>query len=161
MDRVFYALHDTWTPVKAASLAFVINLVLGLILMWTPLNFGGLALANSLAALSEATLLMFLVRRRIPGLELGQIVGTLSRTVAASLLMGLTVAMLPRLLQDRLPLRDLDGAADRRGTGRTGRRHGLLRLLVSSTIGRVARSASARPSARLECGTRTLMGLAA
>ena len=48
MDRVFYALHDTWTPVKAASLAFVINLVLGLTLMQTPLNYGGLALANSL-----------------------------------------------------------------------------------------------------------------
>ena len=71
--------------------------------MWTPLNFGGLALANSVAALAEATLLMYLVRRRIPGLDLGQIFGTLSRTIAASLLMGLTVAMLPRMLQDRLP----------------------------------------------------------
>jgi putative peptidoglycan lipid II flippase len=103
VDRVFYAVHDTWTPVKAASMSFGINLVLGLTLMWTPLNFGGLALANSLAALSEATLLMVMVRRRIPGLEMGQIVGTLSRTVAASLLMGLTVAMLPHVLQDRLP----------------------------------------------------------
>jgi len=104
VDRVFYALHDTWTPVKAASMAFTINLVLGLTLMWTPLNYGGLALANSLAALTEATVLMILIRRRISGFELMPLVRALSRTVAASLLMGLTIAMLPRLLQDRLAL---------------------------------------------------------
>lgn len=104
VDRVYYALHDTWTPVKAASLAFALNLGLGLILMQTPLNYGGLALANSLAALAEASLLMFLVRTRIPGLELRPVLKSLSRTVAASLLMGVTVATLPRLLQERLAL---------------------------------------------------------
>jgi putative peptidoglycan lipid II flippase len=104
VDRVYYALHDTWTPVKAASMAFVINLVLGLTLMQTPLNFGGLALGSSLAALAEATLLMVVVRRRIPGLELTPVLKSLARTIAASLLMGITVATLPRLLQDRLAL---------------------------------------------------------
>jgi putative peptidoglycan lipid II flippase len=104
VDRVYYALHDTWTPVKAASLAFTINLVFGLALMSTPLNYGGLALANSLAALAEATLLMVMVRRRIPGLDLGPVVRSLGRTVVASVLMGVTVATLPRLLQDRLAL---------------------------------------------------------
>ena len=92
------------TPVKAASLAFAINLMLGLILMSTPLNYGGLALANSLAALAEASLLLTLVRRRIPGLDLGPVLLSLGRTVAASLLMGITVGNLPRLLQDRLAL---------------------------------------------------------
>lgn len=104
VDRVYYALHDTWTPVKAASLAFVINLCLGVVLMRTPLDYGGLALANSLAALAEASVLMMLVRRRIPGMDLGPVLRSLGRTVAASLLMGVTVATLPRLLQDRLAL---------------------------------------------------------
>jgi putative peptidoglycan lipid II flippase len=85
-------------------MAFVINLVLGVILMQTPLNYGGLALGNSLAALAEATVLMALVRRRIPGLELALVMKSLGRTVVASLLMGVTVATLPRLLQDRLAL---------------------------------------------------------
>jgi putative peptidoglycan lipid II flippase len=104
VDRVYYAVHDTWTPVTAASLAFGMNLLLGLILMRTPLDYGGLALANSLAALAEATLLMALVRRRIPSLDLGPVLVSLGRTVLASLLMGLTVATLPMLLQDRLAL---------------------------------------------------------
>jgi len=103
-DRVYYAVHDTWTPVKAASLAFAINLVFGIALMSTPLNYGGLALANSLAALAEATMLLRLVRRRILGLDLGPVLKSLGRTVVASLLMGVTVATLPRLLQDRLAL---------------------------------------------------------
>src|SRR3712207_1484910 len=50
VDRVFYALHDTGTPVKAASLAFGMNLGLSLVLMSTGMNYRGLALANSLAA---------------------------------------------------------------------------------------------------------------
>ncbi|MGE3270498.1 MAG: murein biosynthesis integral membrane protein MurJ [Chloroflexota bacterium] len=104
VDRVYYALHDTWTPVKAASLAFLMNLALGLGLMNTQLNYGGLALANSLAALAEAGVLLFLIRRRIPGLELVAVIKSLGRTVVASLLMGVTVAMLPSLLQDRLSL---------------------------------------------------------
>jgi len=102
VDRVYYAVHDTWTPVKAASLAFLINLLLGLTLMQTPLNYGGLALANSLAALAEATLLMRLVRRRIPGLDLGPVMQSLGKTVVASLLMGGTVMALSSLLEDWL-----------------------------------------------------------
>ena len=104
VDRVYYALHDTWTPVKAASLAFIMNLVLGVLLMRTDLNYGGLALAHSFAALAEASVLLFLIRRRIPGLGMGAVMTSLGRTVIASLLMGVTVAMLPRLLQDRLAL---------------------------------------------------------
>jgi putative peptidoglycan lipid II flippase len=45
----FYSLQDTRTPVKIASLALLVNLILNIILMF-PLRVGGLALASSLAA---------------------------------------------------------------------------------------------------------------
>ena len=161
VDRVFYAVHDTWTPVKAASMSFRINLVLGLTLMWTPLNFGGLALANSLAALSEATLLMVMVRRRIPGSRNGpdrrHAFANGRRQPADGPDRRDAATRAPR----SPPLRDVRGASDCRSTGRPGGRHGLLRLLVSSTIGRVTRAASARPSPGRVCATTTLMGLAA
>jgi putative peptidoglycan lipid II flippase len=109
VDRVYYALHDTRTPVVAASGAFVLNLLLSLLLMRTPLNYGGLALANALAALAEAAILMHLVRARLGGLDLWPVGASLTRTLAASLLMGLTIATLPSLLQERLVLpRDLE-----------------------------------------------------
>ena len=150
VDRVYYALHDTWTPVKAASLAFVINLVLGLTLMQTPLNYGGLALGNSLAALAEATLLMVLVRRRIPGLELTPVLKSLGRTVAASLLMGITVATLPRLLQDRLALPATLELSLVVGLVVLAGGMVLFRVLISSTIGRAAGPAQVGACARLK-----------
>ncbi|MCC6174709.1 MAG: murein biosynthesis integral membrane protein MurJ [Chloroflexi bacterium] len=104
VDRVYYALHDTWTPVRAAGIAFALNLGLGLVLMSTPLNYAGLALANALAALSEATVLMLLMRRRLVGLDLMPVVRSLSRTVVAAILMGLTIATLPHVIQSRLVL---------------------------------------------------------
>ena len=58
VDRVFYALHDTRSPVLVAVSAIGLNVVLSLVLMQTPLNYGGLALANSIAALMEATILI-------------------------------------------------------------------------------------------------------
>jgi putative peptidoglycan lipid II flippase len=104
VDRVFYALHDTRTPVLVASGAFLLNLTLGLILMRTPLNYGGLALANSLAALAEAVILMQVIGGRLGGLDLRAVGASLTRIVVASLLMGIAIATLPQLLQDRLAL---------------------------------------------------------
>ncbi|MBA2450948.1 MAG: murein biosynthesis integral membrane protein MurJ [Chloroflexi bacterium] len=104
VDRVFYALEDTRTPVLVASGAFGLNLLLSLVLMHTSLNFGGLALASSLAALAEGAVLLRLLSRRVPGLALGPIARSLSRTLAAGLLMGITILALPELLQEQLLL---------------------------------------------------------
>jgi putative peptidoglycan lipid II flippase len=96
VDRVFYAERDTATPVKVAAAAVAINIALSLVLMRTPLSFGGLALANSLAALAEAFVLAVLLHRRtgwIPGrtfLRFGWRIGLAALTmgVVAMLLQG-------------------------------------------------------------------------
>ncbi len=69
VDRVFYALHDTRTPVAVAFGAFLINVVLSLVLM-NYLSFGGLALANALAGLVEGGTLVVLLGRRLEGVRL-------------------------------------------------------------------------------------------
>ncbi len=99
VDRVFYALHDTRTPVLVAVGTFLLYLTLAPMLMRTELNYGGLALANSLAALAEAGALMTLIVRRLPGLPLRAVGLSIARTVAASVMMGLTIATLPQLIQ--------------------------------------------------------------
>jgi putative peptidoglycan lipid II flippase len=60
----FYAFQDTKTPVKAAIVALVANLILSLLLMG-PLRHGGLALALSLASSLQLCLLIFFLKRRI------------------------------------------------------------------------------------------------
>jgi len=81
----FYALKDTKTPVFVAFVAFLLNLGFSLALMG-PLRHGGLALASSLSALGNMSLLLWLLRKKI-----GPFGG---RAIAVSGLKGL-IASLP------------------------------------------------------------------
>lgn len=72
--RAFYALHDTRTPVLVGAGAMSLNVAfsLGFAALfarvgWAP--HGGLALANSLATGLECLTLLFLIRRRLGGLD--------------------------------------------------------------------------------------------
>lgn len=97
-DRVFYALHDTRTPVCAAITAIVVNVLLSLLLMRTPLTYGGLALATSLAALLEGSLLIMFLSKRLPTFRPRDLALPGLRMLAASLVMGLPVLWLARFL---------------------------------------------------------------
>jgi putative peptidoglycan lipid II flippase len=94
VDRVFYARHDTRTPVLAAVLAVGVNLTASLLLMRTGLSFRGLALASSIAALVEASVLLRFITKRMPGLRIERLATPFLRILAASLVMGLPVAWL-------------------------------------------------------------------
>lgn len=74
ISRAFYALHDTWTPVRVGIATMGLNLVFSLAFTrlfdaigWMP--HGGLALANSLATALEAVVLLVMMRRRLEGLD--------------------------------------------------------------------------------------------
>jgi len=74
MVRAFYAMHDTKTPVLIGIGAMSLNILLSFVfvawfkrLQWMP--HGGLALANSLATLLEMAALMYLMSRRLHGLD--------------------------------------------------------------------------------------------
>ncbi len=93
LSRAFYALRDTRTPVTVGAIAMSLNVAFsftfsGLFPLagWAP--HGGLALANSLATGLEAAALLWLMRRRLEGLDFGVIRRGLMATLAASALMG-------------------------------------------------------------------------
>lgn len=60
----FYALQDTKTPVKAATVCLGVNAVLNVILMF-PLKIGGIALASSIAGMVNCLLLWVALKKRI------------------------------------------------------------------------------------------------
>ena len=62
--RVFYALHDTATPVVAGVATMALNILLSLALIGR-LSFGGLALANSIATTLEMLVLLILLGRKV------------------------------------------------------------------------------------------------
>jgi len=97
LNRGFYALHDTRTPLQVAAVAAAANIALGVVLMQTPLTYGGLALANSLAALLEAGLLLSLLTHRLgASLRPGALLGPLARVAVAATAMGLAMAPVAR-----------------------------------------------------------------
>ncbi len=114
LSRAFYALEDTWTPVKIGIAAMVSNIVLSIVFIQfigEPGNlargpFAGLALANASTTLVEALALWWLLRRRIGargterGINDGQIIGGAVRALLASLGMGATMWTVARAMSD-------------------------------------------------------------
>jgi len=88
--RAFYALHDTMTPVIVGVGAMLLNI--GLSFLWVSgLGHGGLALANSVATGLELLLLLWLLRKRMNGIEGYTIVQGVVRCSIAAAVMGLLV----------------------------------------------------------------------
>jgi len=83
----FYALQDTATPVKVSFLAFIGNVVLSLILMG-PMLHAGLALANSLSAVINLGLLLFLFRKKTGPFGWVWVRKTAGKVLVACVLMG-------------------------------------------------------------------------
>ncbi len=86
----FYSLQDTKTPVKVAVVAMLANLALSLWLMG-PLKHGGLALALSLASTLQLCMLIFLLRRRLGGIDGWAVMGSMAKSLLSSLVMGVPI----------------------------------------------------------------------
>jgi putative peptidoglycan lipid II flippase len=83
LARAFYARQDTRTPVVAAILAVVINTSLGVLLVG-PLGLPALGLAIATAAWAEALALLWMLRRREAGFDLGGIASVTIRAAIGS-----------------------------------------------------------------------------
>jgi putative peptidoglycan lipid II flippase len=93
ISRAFYALHDTKTPVFLLVISMTLNLGFSLLFTtlfknigWMP--HGGLALANSLATTIEMIGLLWVMRRRLKGLEGQAILQVVRQSLIAVLGMG-------------------------------------------------------------------------
>ncbi|MFW5708644.1 MAG: murein biosynthesis integral membrane protein MurJ [Chloroflexota bacterium] len=109
LSRAFYALSDTWTPVKVGIAAMLGNIALSVILIQIigdPSTlargpFAGLALANSIATLLESAALWWLLRRRLGGMNDRTVLAASARALFAALLMGLVILFVGDLLTGR------------------------------------------------------------
>jgi putative peptidoglycan lipid II flippase len=106
LSRAFYALHDTRTPVIIGIGAMSLNIALSFLLAawfrglgWMP--HGGLALANSAATGLESLLLLWLLAKRLKGLEGRDILRGTNSALVGSALMGAALlawnSLLPQL----------------------------------------------------------------
>jgi len=93
----FYALSDTKTPVKIATISIASNIILGILLMW-PLGHGGLALATSLASMMNFGMLVFALRTRLGAIGWRNICFSVLRSFVCAILMGIVVWVLSCLI---------------------------------------------------------------
>lgn len=94
--RAFFAMQDTRTPALVGAGAMSLNVLLSFAfielfrrLNWMP--HGGLGLANSVATVIEGVVLLWMMSRRLGGLDLLRIRRGLAATVLATLLMTLAL----------------------------------------------------------------------
>lgn len=90
LNRAFYAIKDTVTPVSAAVVTIFANIVLSIWLV-KPLAHVGLALAYSMAGYINMIILMFMLRKRLGSLGGRQVVTSSALASAAAVLMYLAV----------------------------------------------------------------------
>jgi putative peptidoglycan lipid II flippase len=93
----FYALRDSRTPVAVSVATVAINVVLNLVLVRI-LGYRGLALGTAVSALFNAVVLLWLLRRRLNGLDERNIVVAFVKIAAASLVMAVAAWVVERSL---------------------------------------------------------------
>lgn len=103
LNRTFYSLQDTKTPMINGMLTVALNIVLNLILVRF-MQHNGLALATSLSAVVMTMLLFANLRKRLGGIGGRKLVGAFLKCGAASLIMGFVVYWLNGFAARHLPL---------------------------------------------------------
>lgn len=86
----FYSLQDTKTPMRIGIYTMILNVFLGVMLMM-PLKHGGLALATSLSSITNAAVLVYLLKKRLGRIGGRKIVAAILRFSFAAAVMGLVV----------------------------------------------------------------------
>jgi len=86
----FFAQQDSRTPLLAATLSILANILLGLMLM-KPMAHGGMALATSLAAMLNLGILLAVLQRRLGGVDWRCIGASLARSIFSAAVMAVGV----------------------------------------------------------------------
>ncbi|NMB34199.1 MAG: murein biosynthesis integral membrane protein MurJ [Clostridium sp.] len=89
INRAFYALNDTLTPLLVGGTTIIINILLSFIFYKTTnMGVSGMALSYSLASALNAIFLLLILNKKMKGIYLKQLMGFLVKILPASLIMG-------------------------------------------------------------------------
>lgn len=89
-QSAFYAMKDSFTPMKVAAFGAALNLFLAVGLMGSMLH-NGIALALSIATIAQAVYCAWLLRVRLGALDGWKIFASLTRAFLAAIVMGVAV----------------------------------------------------------------------
>jgi putative peptidoglycan lipid II flippase len=88
LNRAYYALHDTVTPLVMSGVTLAVNLAVEIPLLWTPLGEAGMAAGTCVSFVVQALVMLVMLDRRVGGLGLGQVRVPVAKMLGATALMG-------------------------------------------------------------------------
>ncbi len=98
LNRAYYALHDTKTPLVMSIVTLGVNLLVEIPLLWTPLAEAGMAAGTAVSFSIQAMVMLIMIDRRVGGIGLGSIFrigGKMALAAGAMALACQGVRMLP------------------------------------------------------------------
>ena len=96
----FYAKEDAMTPIKVAMACVVLNFILNMILIWTPLRTAGLAWSTAFCAVVQVCILMVLIRKHVDVIVDRAVIQSWLSTAILTVVMGGVVAYVTQSIWD-------------------------------------------------------------
>jgi putative peptidoglycan lipid II flippase len=87
LNRAYYALHDTVTPLVLSFVTLIVNLAVEMPLLWTPLGESGMAAGTAVSFALQSVVMLHMLRRRVGLLGLSKSVRPVAKMVVATLVM--------------------------------------------------------------------------
>ncbi|HMB81763.1 MAG TPA: lipid II flippase MurJ, partial [Vicinamibacterales bacterium] len=110
----FYAIGESRTPAIVSVSAIAVNVIASVTLV-RAIGFQGLALGTSIAAIVNAALLLWLLHRRLGGVEGRALLATLAKVTVSSLVMAAAAVAIQRAMDRVAPGAHLTPQAIRLG----------------------------------------------
>jgi len=88
LNRAYYALHDTVTPLVMSIVTLSVNLAVELPLLWTPLGEAGMAAGTAASFVLQALVMLYMLDQRVGGLGLSEIKAPVLKMLIATAAMG-------------------------------------------------------------------------
>jgi putative peptidoglycan lipid II flippase len=89
LNRAYYALHDTTTPLVWAIVNLALNLIVELPLLWTGLGEAGMAVGTLVSFAIQSVMMLWMLDRSLGGIGMRQSTSAIARMVVAALVMWL------------------------------------------------------------------------
>lgn len=84
LNRAYYALHDTMTPLIWGIVNLTINTIIELPLLWTGLRESGMAVGTLVSFAIQAVIMLWMLDRRVGGMNLRRSFGPIAKMLIAS-----------------------------------------------------------------------------
>jgi putative peptidoglycan lipid II flippase len=87
VNRAYFAVHDTTTPFVMSAVNIAINLAVEIPLLWTPLAESAMAVGTAVSFAIQAVVMLFMLDRRVGGLELSRLAAPVVKMIIATAVM--------------------------------------------------------------------------